>query len=73
MAALVGLDRAAIDRALERLRALGLLDLRPWSAGHPDGVWQLLPVPALAQPPRGGDAVSLSDLVRRLAAEEPPS
>jgi hypothetical protein len=64
----VGLDRAALDRALDLLVALGLVDQRPWTPGHPDGVWQLLPVPTSTPAPRGGAAASLADLVRQFSA-----
>jgi hypothetical protein len=53
MALLVGLDRTALDRALARLLELELVAHRPWSDGHPDGVWQLLPLPAPPRPSRG--------------------
>ncbi len=45
MALALSMTRLQLDRSLERLLELGLLDHRPWSPGHPDGVWQLLPVP----------------------------
>ncbi|HWQ23107.1 MAG TPA: hypothetical protein VNK94_03270, partial [Gaiellaceae bacterium] len=45
MAAILGLDPHALHRALARLLALGLIAHRPWRPGHPDGVWQILPVP----------------------------
>ena len=45
MAWRLALERRELDRCLERLIELGLLAHRPWSPGHPDGVWQLLPVP----------------------------
>ena len=45
MSVLLGLDRPAVDRALARLLELGLVAHRPWNSGHPDGVWQLVPVP----------------------------
>ena len=51
MARALGMDRAAIDRALRRLLDLGLAAHRAWRAGHPDGVWQLL-----SPAPRGEDA-----------------
>jgi hypothetical protein len=37
--------RGDVDWALGRLRELELVDHRPWTPQHPDGVWQLLPVP----------------------------
>jgi hypothetical protein len=70
MAASVGLERQALDRALERLLALGLVDVRLWSPTHPDGVWQLLPVPAAVPVPRGGAPVSMADLLRHLSSGE---
>lgn len=51
MADLLGMDRDDVDRALDRLGELGLVAHRPWNSGHPDGVWQLLPVPPMK--PRG--------------------
>jgi len=45
MAVRLGLLRADLDEALERLLDLELIAHRPWSAGHFDGVWQLLPLP----------------------------
>ncbi len=62
MAALLGLAPDAVDRALDRLRLLGLVDHRAWRPGHPDGVWQLLPVPTRARgrgpPQRVGDLLA---------------
>jgi hypothetical protein len=65
MGVLLGLDRAAVDRALARLVELGLVAHRPWSAGHPDGVWQLLPVPS-SRPRERGSAVAIGDVLARL-------
>jgi len=45
MAWTLGLDLHELDRCLGRLLELGLVAHRPWSSGHPDGVWQLLPLP----------------------------
>lgn len=45
MSARLALARPALDRALDRLLATGLVLQRPWRAGDPDGVWQLLPLP----------------------------
>lgn len=44
MAAALAVERAAVDRGLARLLALRLVLHRPWRAGDPDGVWQLLPL-----------------------------
>ena len=45
MALALSLHRSELDRSLERLLELGLLDHRPWTPVSPDGVWQLLPLP----------------------------
>jgi hypothetical protein len=45
MAWTLGLERRDLDWCLDRLLELGLVAHRPWSKGHPDGVWQLLPLP----------------------------
>jgi len=45
MARALSMPQADLDEALGRLLELELLAHRPWSAGHLDGVWQLLPVP----------------------------
>jgi len=54
MAGSLGIDRAAVDRALGRLQDAGLAAQRPWRQGHPDGVWQLLTPPARGEERRGG-------------------
>ena len=72
MAATVGLDAPALDRALDRLLALGLVAQRPWRAGNPDGVWQLLPVPAAAARERAGGSTAIGDLLGELALNPPP-
>lgn len=48
MGVMTGLERREVDRALDILRAAGLVDQRPWRRGHPDGVWQLLPLPGVS-------------------------
>lgn len=45
MAWRLGLERRDLDWCLARLLELGLVAHRPWSEGHQDGVWQLLPMP----------------------------
>lgn len=45
MARLLGMPRADLDEALQRLLELKIVAHRPWSTGHIDGVWQLLPLP----------------------------
>jgi hypothetical protein len=66
MALALGLQREALDRALARLLALGLVAHRPWRTGTPDGVWQLLPVALVAEVPRGGEAQSVAAILARL-------
>ena len=64
MAERLGMRRPEIDQALRRLLELRLVAHRPWRQGHADGIWQLLPLPA--PQPRGGEAVSISDVFRSL-------
>jgi len=45
MALALSMTRSELDRSLERLLELGLVDHRPWTPLSPDGVWQLLPLP----------------------------
>ncbi|MCC6645916.1 MAG: hypothetical protein IT374_10140 [Polyangiaceae bacterium] len=66
MALALGLPRDALDRALARLLALGLVAHRPWRAGIPDGVWQLLPLPRSEVARRGGESVSVGAILTRL-------
>lgn len=68
MALALGLSREALDRALGRLLALGLVAHRPWRAGALDGVWQILPIPAssTSPEPRGGEAQSVATILSRL-------
>jgi len=45
MAHALSMSQEDLDEALGSLLDLELVDHRPWSAGHLDGVWQLLPLP----------------------------
>lgn len=72
MAASLGLEGRALDRALDRLLALGLVAHRPWRLGHPDGVWQLLPVPAAAPRERTTGPASIRDVLGALGLNPPP-
>lgn len=65
MSRALGLTREALDRALGRLLTLGLVAHRPWRAGCPEGVWQLLPMstPSVA---RGGEPESVTAILARL-------
>ncbi len=71
MAQRLGMRRAEIDQALRRLLELRLVAHRPWRHGHADGIWQLLPLPA--PQPRGGQAVSLGDILKSLNLPLPAS
>jgi len=64
MAKALGMTRQDVDHALTQLLELRLVAHRPWRPRHPNGVWQLLPLP----PPkrRGGEAVSITDVIRSL-------
>lgn len=68
MASALALDLPAVDRALAKLRELGLVDARPWRAGNPDGVWQLLPLPEQVKDRRrqSHGPVAMAVLLRRL-------
>ena len=68
------LGRKALDQALLRVQAHGLLAHRPWRPGHPDGVWQLLPAPPRLNPGAGrprstvkpAGAATRAELLQRL-------
>jgi hypothetical protein len=66
MALALGLPREGLDRGLARLLSLGLVAHRPWRAGVPDGVWQLLPLAPIAAAPRGGETESVATILGRL-------
>lgn len=72
MAATLSLDSRALDRALERLLAIGLVAHRPWRPGHPDGVWQLLPLPVPAARDRATGPSAIGDLLGALGLASPP-
>jgi len=71
MADALGMIRQDVDQALTQLLELRLVAHRPWCPGHPDGVWQLLPLPAPR--PRGGEAVPLRDLFKSIGLPTPGS
>jgi DNA-binding transcriptional ArsR family regulator len=66
MGSMTGLERREVDRALASLRAAGLVDQRPWHPGHPDGVWQLLPLPKVTEL-RGCEPTSFGEILATLA------
>ena len=68
MGCMTGLERRQVDRALDVLRAAKLVEQRPWRPGHPDGVWQLLPLPAV-QNIREGEPTSIGAVLAALAKD----
>jgi hypothetical protein len=63
MAERLGLARPALDAALTRLLANGLVAHRPWRDAHLDGVWQLLPPRLPNTSPRRGQPLPLHALL----------
>ena len=45
------MNRGDVDQALAHLLAEGLVAFSSWRPGEQDGVWQILPLPAVAPPP----------------------
>ena len=66
MADALGIDCGRVDLALDRLRELELVALRPWRPGIRDGVWQILPVERQRTPPREGRTLPIAKLLRSL-------
>ncbi len=77
MAAKLGISRHDVDQTLARMLEWHLVAHRPWRQGHPDGVWQLLPLPRPEKHKRGGEAISIGealsigDLCRSLGLDLP--
>lgn len=69
MTSRLGIALPAVGRALDRLLKTGLVAHRPWRAGDPDGVWQLLPLPpppsATVSPAAPGSGPVCESAVRR--------
>ncbi|MGE3880228.1 MAG: hypothetical protein AB7I19_14315 [Planctomycetota bacterium] len=65
MADRLGIDVGRVDHAVERLLALGLVELKPWRPGQRDGVWQIVPVEQNATK-RAGACLSVAELLRSL-------
>jgi hypothetical protein len=71
MAARLSIDRDTIDRALDRLLQLKLVEHRPWRAGNPDGIWQIMHVPQPEIPQHSRDQstsapISIGDALKQL-------
>ena len=62
MARTLGIARHDLDQALGRLIQLKLVAHKPWRPKHPDGVWQLLPIPKPNETRRTGP-VTLKDAI----------
>jgi hypothetical protein len=71
MAVVLGMSRHEVDGALQRLRSVGLVDMRPWRIGCGDGVWQLLPPPLRPEPQRSRQVLSAADVLRSLGFQLP--
>ena len=73
MAERLGVTRAEVDAALDRLLELGFVELRPWRPGGADGVWQLMPVPqdSNREPPRTRRPTSAAEMLRQLGFGPP--
>jgi len=67
----LGMSRADVDSALDRLRDARLVELRPWRPGCVDGVWQLMPVEPRCSPARSGRTLSAAELLRALGFAPP--
>lgn len=65
MADALGIDVGRVDRALDRLLALRLVDLRTWRPGSRDGVWQILPLQRPSAT-RAGKTMPVAELLRSL-------
>lgn len=65
MADALGLDLDRVDRALDHLLELQIVDLRPWRPGIRDGVWQILPLEQ-HRSQRSGCSMSAAELLRSL-------
>ena len=69
MAKELSMSRQDIDQALKRLLELRLVGHKPWRRAHPDGIWQLLPLPTSKQKPRGGEALAIGQLFKSLGID----
>ena len=71
MAQSLGMTRHEVDVALQRLLDARLVDHRPWRAGVPDGVWQLLQPSPRRQPQRSHQVLTAADVLRSLGFQAP--
>ncbi len=72
MATALGLDRARVDAALQKLLDHRLVDMRPWGPGHRDGVWQITPLPeSQRDDDRSRRTMQAADVLRLLGFADP--
>jgi hypothetical protein len=71
MAVELGIDVPRLDKALDRLREVGLIAHRPWRRGRRDGVWQLLDVPVSQVPERKPGQATIGDVLLDLGFKPP--
>ena len=71
MAQGLGMTRDRVDAALEKLTAHARIAHRPWSPGHTDGVWQLLPLPPGTKREPPGGPLSLAEILQTLGYPKP--
>ena len=64
MAALLGMPRTKVDRALDILLKKSLVAFRPWKRDPLNGVWQLLPLPPSTK--RKNQILSVQEVLRSL-------
>ena len=64
MAALLGMPRMKVDRALDILLKKSLVAFRPWKRDPKNGVWQLLPLPP--SPKRKNQILTVQEVLRSL-------
>jgi len=68
MGAMLGMDQAGVEQALDRLREERLVLFRPWRDGCKDGVWQLRPVPE-RETSRRGQCLQARELLKCLGMD----
>lgn len=73
MADALGISLSQVDAALQRLRALELVDHRPWHEGGREGVWQLLPLPLLRHQPRAQRVLGIGQILASLGFTATPN
>ncbi len=70
MAALLGMSREKVDRALDKLLMKKLVAFHPWKRDPLNGVWQLLPLPS--SPGRKTYVLPIQEILRSLGLQPQP-